>query len=323
MKKPLVMFIGSYWCASIPRNGISEWEDNLARSIDSTGEYDVLTFHFDKYFHTYQQHGDTALIDAINQHKPQYIVCVYHLTVNHPVAGNYGVPAFQTLAAIYHAGIHMIFIWGDLEDKTQRLLSKTIEPLAWKMIGTASKSLTEDLGYKYMHVPKDLKVFNNPKKERDIDVVFSGSYKLWRPERLSAIKYLEENGINILYGGSEGDDHFTTEEYADRYKRAKMALSFSTSTINLETGEKVNVVNARPFEVMSCGAMLLEQKSEELAKLYTPNVDYVEWTDNIDLLKKVKYYLAHEDERLSIAQSGQEKTDRLYNAKTFWEEALK
>jgi glycosyltransferase involved in cell wall biosynthesis len=167
-----------------------------------------------------------------------------------------------------------------------------------------------------MHVPKDPRIFNNPNKPRDIDIVFSGSYGLGREERQNTLLHLINNGIALVHGGSEGRDHFTTEEYADRYKRSKLALSFSKA-------HGINVVNARPFEAMSCGAMLLEQESPELAKLFEEGKEYVMWKTNDDLLEKVRYYLEHEDERNAIALAGQKKVEQLYSAKKFWEEVLK
>jgi spore maturation protein CgeB len=145
--------------------------------------------------------------------------------------------------------------------------------------------------------------------------VFSGSYGIGREERQHYLQYLIDNKVNLVCGGSEGRDHFTTEEYADRYKRAKIALSFSKA-------HGMSVVNARVFEVMNCGACLFEQKSEELAKLYTPGVDYVEWITDVDLLEKIRYYLAHEKERSLIANNGYKKTVELYSAKTFWTQCL-
>ncbi len=123
------------------------------------------------------------------------------------------------------------------------------------------------------------------------------------------------NGIKLIAGGSEGRDHFTTEDYARGYKRAKMAISFSKSW-------KKSVINARAFEALNCGTLLLEQQSPELAKLYTPGVDYVEWIDQVDLLNKIRYYLEHEDERTLISSNGQRKTEELYSAKTFWSKII-
>jgi spore maturation protein CgeB len=74
---------------------------------------------------------------------------------------------------------------------------------------------------------------------------------------------------------------------------------------------------------MNCGAMLLEQDSLELEKLYEKGKDYDEWRSRFDLLQKVKYYLSNEEERKSIAESGRNKTYEKYSAKAFWEEALR
>lgn len=307
-RKPLVLFVGDYFCAGTPKMGKSEWEGNLSASLDSTGLADVITFHFDKYWYSTGRRGDDALLQAIKDFKPDYMVLVIYKTpgsdttvINLDTIANITVPLFT--------------IWGDLEAEEQQSLAKGLEPMCHKVVATASKSIAERFGYTYLHVPKDPRVFNNPDKKRDIDIVFSGSYGYGREERQKYINYLLTNGVKLVHGGSEGGDHFTTEEYADRYKRAKLALSFSQAR-----GQ--NVVNARPFEAMSCGAMLLEQESLELAKLYTPFVDYVPWTDEVDLLKKVRYYLEHDDERTLIASNGQRKTEELYSAKTFWSKVL-
>ena len=143
-----------------------------------------------------------------------------------------------------------------------------------------------------------------------------GSYGLGREERQKALQYLLDNGIKLIVGGSEGRDHFTTEDYADGYKRAKIAVSFSRA-------HGMNVVNARPFEAMICGAMLIEQESPELAKMFVKDVEYKEWINEVDLLEKVKYYLSHEEERAAIAKAGQERIEKDYSATSFWTEVLK
>jgi len=100
-----------------------------------------------------------------------------------------------------------------------------------------------------------------------------------------------------------------------RYKRAKIAISFSRA-------HGVNVVNARPFEAMSCGAMLIEQDSPELCKLFEENKEFVMWKTKVDLLEKIQYYLTLHEERYTIARSGQSKIEEKYSAKKFWEMAL-
>lgn len=307
-RKPIVLFIGDYYCAGNPAMGISEWETNIWKSLESTGLADVARFHMDKYYYHTGRRGDEALIERINEFKPDYIVLIIYKQL--------GIePTVLTEDTLKAINVPLVTIWGDLEASEQVELAKVVDPYCIKVIGTANKEVVESLGYKYMHVPKDPRVFNNPNEERDIDVVFSGSFGYGREERKEVLQHLIDNGIKLVAGGSEGGDHFTTEEYADRYKRAKIAISFSRA-------RGINVVNARPFEAMSCGAMLIEQESPELAKLYEEGVDYVSWKDKDDLLSKICYYLSNDTERKAIADSGYNKTLERYTASSFWKEAL-
>lgn len=307
-RKPIVLFVGDFYCAGNPRMGKSEWEGNIWASLESTDLVDIARFHMDKYYHHFGRRGDDALLSAIKSIRPDYVVLVVYKALG-------GDPMTISLPTLTSIDVPIISIWGDLEAEEQQLLCHSLEPFMWKIVGTANKTVCERFGYTYLHVPKDPRIFNNPNKERDLDIVFSGSYGYGREERQKYMNHLLNNGIKLTHGGSEGGDHFTTEEYADRYKRAKLALSFSVA-------RGMNVVNARPFEAMNCGAMLLEQESLELAKLYTPFVDYVPWTTEDDLLTKVKYYLEHDDERNTIAQNGYRKTQELYSAKSFWTKVL-
>lgn len=310
--KHVVLFVGDYFCAGSPKMGISEWEGNIWASLESTGYAQVARFHFDKYYYHTGQRPDQALIDRIVAIQPDFIVMIIY----RPLGSNPTVIHRDTLGVIKEMGIKIITIWGDLEAKEQREIAESVKPFTYKNYGTANKEAVESVGFEYVHVPKDPRIWNNPNKERDIDVLFLGSYGLGREERQRALQYLIDNGIKLVVGGSEGRDHFPTEAYADGYKRAKIAISFSRA-------HGMNVVNARVFEAMNCGAMLLEQDSPELEKLYTKDTDYKEWTNEVDLLEKVKYYLAHDDERYRIASNGYAKTQSLYSAQTFWNETLK
>lgn len=308
-RKPLVLFIGDHYCAGNPNMGKSEWETGIWSSLDSTGLAQVNMFHYDKYYYHFGERGDKPLLEWIEANKPDYVVIVVYKPLGQD-------PTVISLDVIKAIKTPIISIWGDLEASEQVDLASTVAPYCYKVIGTANKEIVEGLGYTYMHVPKDPRIFNNPDKERDIDVLFNGSFGYGREERREVLQYLLDKGVKLVAGGSEGGDHFTTEEYANRYKRAKISVSFS-----MARGK--NVVNARPFEVMNCGSMLLEQKSAELAKLYTEGVDYDVWTTKEDLYEKVCYYLSNNEERLSIANNGYHKTQELYSAKTFWEQILK
>ena len=54
-----------------------------------------------------------------------------------------------------------------------------------------------------------------------------------------------------------------------------------------------------------------------------PNVHYVEFTDEKDLIEKMNYYLDNDNERDYIANKGHEIYKKKYNAKTFWNNIMK
>src|SRR5258708_6599265 len=240
-RKPIVLFVGDYYCAGLQHMGLSEWEGNIWASLESTRSADIARFHFDKYYYHYGKRGDEALLKAIESIKPDYVV----LIIYKEPASDPTVIALETIKAIKEVHhVPIISIWGDLEASEQVTLCQSLSPYMWKIIGTASKEVVEGLGYIYMHVPKDHRVFHTygwkNDNERPIDIVFSGSFGRGREERRAVLNYLVDHDVKLLFGGSEGADHFTTEEYARRYKDTKMALSFSQA-------RGKNVVNARPF----------------------------------------------------------------------------
>ena len=313
MKKLKILFICDKWVNGIKKYGISEWDMGMQRSLESTGLADFSAFHFDDYYLINGKLGDAALLEKIAEYQPDLI---FLITNKLPGTAN-KVLQWSTLDEIMNnLKIPIVALWGDLPTHEQVIISKKLLPYAVFNIGTAITAALARINrpdkYLYMWVPRDSRVFNNPNKKRDIDVGYLGSP---RKDRLPYIIYLIKNGIQVLYGGGEGQEHLSVEQYADRYQRSKIVLSFSRSRVS-------QVINARPFEVMLCGAMLLEQESFETMKLYIPYVDYVPYTSKRDMLKKAKYYLAHDEEREKIAQSGQKKTEELYSAKRFWQSVV-
>ena len=63
----------------------------------------------------------------------------------------------------------------------------------------------------------------------------------------------------------------------------------------------------RCFDIMGCGGFLLSNFQEDFLKFFEPGVDFVFYESQNDLLNKVNYYLLHEGERKTIAESAYEK----------------
>jgi spore maturation protein CgeB len=77
-------------------------------------------------------------------------------------------------------------------------------------------------------------------------------------------------------------------------------------------------LKTRIFEVMTSGAMLLEDWGSEAAYLFEDGKDYVTYHNKEELVNLIGYYLAHSDERERIARSGHDKATTIYNATNLW-----
>jgi len=69
----------------------------------------------------------------------------------------------------------------------------------------------------------------------------------------------------------------------------------------------IRQIKGRTFEVPPCG-LLMTGVAENLNDYYIPGEQIVTFDDTDDLIDKVRYYLAREDERASIAEAGRQRT---------------
>lgn len=323
INKPRILFIGDKWCAGNINYGLSGWEGNLWKSLQAVNLAEVEAFHFDEYYLTNKVKGDEALLEKIAEFKPQLICLVIY---NLP-GSNFNVPAFKTLETIKKYFSAPLFgIWGDLEQEEQVKISEAILPFIDFNIFTATSAvfrrLRDPKKYSYFWVPKNPEYFYDPGRARDIDLSYLGSSK---PDRMQKIRCLEEHGIKVYHTGGEREKHLTTAEFTGIFQRSKIILSFSRAGyvpfIN-NAWAFIPVANARVFEIMNCGGMLLEEAGPETAKLFIPNVDYVPYFSKKDLLEKTRYYLQNETERAEIANRGYLKAQQYYSAHRFWKIVL-
>ena len=307
---PKILYIGDKWCSGNLQFGLSEWEGNLWKSLESTGLANLKLFHFDDYYHKYKKLGDEALIKMVKSFRPDIICIVIYRTPG----SSFNVPTWETLDIIKNdLKIPIIAIWGDLAKREQVKLSQSLLPYTTVNAATettaALRRINNPERYIYMWVPKDPRIFNNPNLKRNIDMSYAGSIK---KDRLKRFNFLIKNGVPVYFRGGEREEHLKTKDFANIYKHSKITLSFSRNDYS-------HVTNARPFEAMNCGAMVLEEEGFETPKLFIPFVDYVPYTNEKDLLEKVQYYLQHDKERKKIALNGYKKVLRLYSAKNFWQ----
>lgn len=316
MSIPKVLFIVDKWCEGIKRYGVSEWDTNLWKSLQTTGLADVSTFHYDCVSNEGRKSVDSILLARCIADTPDFICLSIYA---YPGSTN-KVPTYEVLQTLSNKmHIPIMIIWSDIQNKNLvRLANSLLSCIKLNVYSALKKPAdvnTDSAIFKHMWVPKDESVFYNYCFNRDIPITYVGSPK---PDRLKVVKYIKNLGISIVSTGGEREKHLNTGEYVALLNRAKINLSFSLSRIfNIN----INIVTARVFETMHCGAMLLEQESKEIEHFYTPFVDYVPYTDK-NLGELVRYYLTHERERAEIAYNGMIKTVNLYSATKYWRNIL-
>lgn len=90
---------------------------------------------------------------------------------------------------------------------------------------------------------------------------------------------------------------------------SEMPYVFHNSKINLNISLRSiqSGIPLRCMDIMGAGGFLLTNFQADFLEHFIPDVDFVYFEDELDLIQKVDYYLAHEDKRIEIAQNGHNK----------------
>ncbi len=67
-------------------------------------------------------------------------------------------------------------------------------------------------------------------------------------------------------------------------------------------------IKGRNFEVPGCSGFLLTNLADNLADYYDVDQEVVCFDSQRDMIDKIRYYLAHEKERMRIADAGYQRT---------------
>jgi hypothetical protein len=101
---------------------------------------------------------------------------------------------------------------------------------------------------------------------------------------------------------------FKTNGFYRSYTPAEVGEVYSQSKIVFNTSIAGDVT-MRIFEGTACGALVLTDSiANGLDQLFEIGIEIVVYQDDADLLDKIAYYLAHDDERQRIAHAGQQRT---------------
>ncbi len=150
--------------------------------------------------------------------------------------------------------------------------------------------------------------------KKQYDVTLIGTPKA---DRIELIQYLRENGINIrifgwgwhhypelreVYGGPL--DHQALVQVANK---SKINLCFTKNYFGRPSWK------GRVFEIAACRSFLLVEYSPRYKDFLDEGKEIIFFHDKKDLLKKIKYYLEHKQEREAIATNTYKKIVRKYD----------
>lgn len=104
----------------------------------------------------------------------------------------------------------------------------------------------------------------------------------------------------------------------------EMPLIFHHSKINLNiTLRSIRTgIPLRCMDIFGAGGFLLSNYQPDFLLHFIPGEDFVYYEDENDLLKKIDYYLSHEDKRKAIAKNGFHKAEEFYSYKTCFSNML-
>ncbi len=117
---------------------------------------------------------------------------------------------------------------------------------------------------------------------------------------------------NALYCGSV--NYVTEMPFVFHYSK----INLNPIMRSIQTG-----IPLRAFDVMGVGGFLLSSWQEELAETYVDGEDLVLYDSIPDAIEKAAFYLSHEDIRIKIAHSGQQKTLQEHNLRNILDLMLK
>lgn len=158
------------------------------------------------------------------------------------------------------------------------------------------------------------------------DVAFIGFFRHKRATLLSELaRFKQEFRINVWGGDWEKTRRIDNWRYWPKWRRlqdcirgkelwcAEMGKAIQSNKImlGLLCREVRDLHTSRSFEIPACRGFMLAERTEEHRMYFREDVDASYFSSFQELLDKIRFYLAHDEVRTRIAQSGYERCLRL------------
>ena len=150
-------------------------------------------------------------------------------------------------------------------------------------------------------------------------------YKCTEQERIRAcnaigthFEELRKQGINYQFDLWTLSDtsplkHVRCRGGADSNNMMPQIIKCSKINLNMTNRPIKTGLPLRIFDLMACGGFVLSNYQSEIPEIFVPDEDIVLYDSIPDMLAKIDYYLAHDDERKQIAKNGYEKVKEYHS----------
>jgi hypothetical protein len=260
--------------------GTSSWELTWLDSLKKFFGERLVEFNPDSYGPEDHGDSDSALLRLVDDVHPQHLFMIYN-----PGQGwDREFIGRTTLQALRDRGVKIGAIWGDVQLPAQRRSVRELRDIVDINICTASDSASARFGSKvstlYCWVPvSDPRLPRVDRCNCGASLSYAGSYK---GRRASIVDYVKAAGISIHTGGGEAGAQLSRPDFV-KLLAHDFGLSFSGHSAEALT-------NARTFEIVNQGSLLLEEWGRETAKWLKPFEEYIPWFNKRDLVQKVRYF---------------------------------
>lgn len=130
--------------------------------------------------------------------------------------------------------------------------------------------------------------------------------------------YLEANGIKIDYYGMNGKPLLYDARYFEAINDCKMGINISQiwtrGIYDKAADDDLYLYSSdRLAHYLGSGLLVFTTRDNKLEELFPENQEMIYFENKEELLEKIRYYLAHDDERKKIAHAGWKKVHTHYN----------
>ena len=171
-------------------------------------------------------------------------------------------------------------------------------------------------------------IFRNLNLPKRYDVSFVGA---WHPWRQWLINRIRMNGIKVEVAGFRWPKgEISQEDMVRTFNESRINLNLSNSPSwdfrfltssprsilnRIRSPKTIEQIKARIFEISGCGSFQLTYFVEGLASCYEIDREISVYTDADDLIRKIKFYLLHEDISIRMADAARQRTlsEHTYN----------